>query len=306
MSRDFAIAAHGAPPPDSSDDVSLADFVAIVRRGWRLIAIVTVAVTAVTAVAAFLITPVYRAEVLLVPVQEEGSSALESLAGSFGGFAELAGVELGTGGSTKDEAIALLESKILARRFIEEENLMPVLFADRWDAQKGAWAVGPEDVPTFSDAFEIWDEDIRAVEASTTSDLVTLIIDWKDRELAARWATEIVRRVNEFMRARAISDARSSIEFLKSEAGKTNVIEVQLAINRLIESQYKTMTLAKEREEYYFKVLDPAFAPDADDFVWPKRLLMIVAAIIGGALLGLMVVIFRNALEPASRDPRRG
>jgi uncharacterized protein involved in exopolysaccharide biosynthesis len=304
MSSDYSLLANGAMPP-GSDDVSLADFFGIVRGGWRLIAIVTVVVTLVTAAAAFLITPIYRAEVLLVPVPEEGSSALESLAGSFGGFAELAGVDLGTGGSTKDEAIALLESRILARRFIDEENLMPVLFADRWDAQKGAWAVGADDVPTFSDAFELWDEDIRSVEASTTSDLVTLTIDWQDRELAAHWATEIVRRVNEFMRARAIDDARSSIEFLKSEAAKTNVIEIQLAINRLIESEYKTMTLAKEREEYYFKVIDPAFAPDADDFVWPKRLLMIVGAIIGGALLGLMLVIFRNALEPESRDTRR-
>jgi uncharacterized protein involved in exopolysaccharide biosynthesis len=305
MNHVRSMAANGDLPPGSSDEVSLADFVEIVRRGWRLIAIVTVVVTVVTTAAAFLITPIYRAEVLLVPVQEEGSSALESLAGSFGGIAELAGVDLGTGGSTKDEAIALLESHILARRFIEDENLMPVLFASRWDAEKGAWAVDGEDVPTFGEAFKVWDEDIRAVEASTTSDLVTLTIDWKDRELAARWATEIVRRVNEFMRGRAIADSGSSIEFLKSEAAKSNVIEVQLAINRLIESEYKTMTLAKVREEYYFKVLDPAYVPDVDDFIWPKRLLMIVAAIIGGAMLGLMVVIFRNALEPASRDTRR-
>jgi uncharacterized protein involved in exopolysaccharide biosynthesis len=293
-------------PAGAGDDVSLADFVAIVRGGWRTIAIVAVACTVVTAAAAFLITPIYRAEVLLVPVQEEGSSALESLAGSFGGFAELAGVDLGTGGTARDEAIALLESHILARRFIEEENLMPVLFADRWDAKQGRWAVDADDVPTFGDAFKIWDEDIRTVEASTTSDLVTLTIDWKDRELAARWATEIVRRVNEFMRGRAIADARSSIDFLRSEAAKTNVLEIQLAINRLIESEYKTMTLAKVREEYYFRVLDPAFAPDADEYVWPKRLLMIIAAVIGGAMLGLMVVIFRNALQPGHRDTRRG
>jgi hypothetical protein len=32
---------------------------------------------------------------------------------------------------------------------------------------------------------------------------------------------------------------------------------------------------------------------------------MIAAAVIGGAMLGLMIVIFRNALEPESRDPRR-
>ena len=66
MSQRLAMTANGLPP-DAGDDVSLADFVAIVRGGWRVIALVSLAVTLVTAAAAFLITPLYRAEVLLTP-----------------------------------------------------------------------------------------------------------------------------------------------------------------------------------------------------------------------------------------------
>ena len=44
---------------------------------------------------------------------------------------------------------------------------------------------------------------------------------------------ELVRRVNELMRERAIADARNSIKFLESELTRTNVIEVKLAIDRL-------------------------------------------------------------------------
>ncbi len=291
----------------SDDDVSLADFVAIVRQRWRLIAIIALVCTVVTTAAAFLMTPVYEAAVLLAPVKEEGTSALDKLAGSFGGFAELAGVDLSGSSSSMDEAVALLSSKLLTTQFIKDENLMPVLFAEQWDATLGEWnETDPDRIPTLEDAYKLWDEDIRTVETSTTSELVTLRIEWKDRELAARWATEMVRRANELMRARAIADAGSSIEYLKSELEKTNVIEVRQAIYSLAESHFKTMTLAKAREEYYFRVIDPAVAPDRDDFVSPQRALMIAGAVVGGAMLGLMVVIFLNALGPAHRETPRG
>lgn len=295
------------PQPGSDDDLSLGDFVGLIRRRWKLIAVITLVCTVLTAAAAFLMTPIYEAQVVLAPVKEEGTSALDKIAGSFGGFAELAGVDLGGGSSSKDEAVALLQSKLLTRQFIEDEKLLPVLFANQWDAESGAWKeTDPDRIPSLEDAFKLWDEEIRTVETSTTSELITLTIEWKDRELAARWATELVRRANELMRARAIADASSSINYLKSELEKTNVLEVRQAIYSLAESHFKTMALAKAREEYYFRVVDPAFAPDRDDYISPKRVLMIAAAVIGGALLGLMVVIFLNALGPAQRETPRG
>jgi uncharacterized protein involved in exopolysaccharide biosynthesis len=284
------------------DDVSLADFFGVLHRGWRLIAVVTFLCTAAMTLAAFLITPVYRAEVLLAPVTDEQSGALDKLSGTFGDIAELAGVSLGSSGSSKDEAIALLQSRMLTEQIIREEHLLPVLFAESWDPKSADWLVeDTKDVPTMGDAFKLWDEKIRRVDTSTTSVLVTLTIEWKDRELAARWASELVRRVNELMRTRAIVEAKQSIEYVNSELTKTNVVAVQLAINRIIESQIKTMTLAKVREEYFFKVIDPAVVPDADDYVEPKRLLMIIVGLVGGAMLGLMAVIMKNALRPERR-----
>lgn len=295
------------PQPGSDDDLSLGDFVGLVRERWRLIAVITLVCTVLTTAAAFLMTPVYEAEVVLAPVKEEGTSALDKLAGGFGGFAELAGVDLGGGSSSKDEAVALLQSKLLTMQFIKDENLLPVLFASRWDAQAGAWKeTDPDRIPTLGEAFKLWDEEIRTVETSTTSELITLTIEWKDREQAARWASELVQRANELMRARAIADAGSSIAYLKSELEKTSVLEVRQAIYSLAESHFKTMALAKAREEYYFRVVDPAVTPDRRDYVSPKRALMISAAVIGGAMLGLMVVVFLNALGPARRESPRG
>jgi uncharacterized protein involved in exopolysaccharide biosynthesis len=280
----------------------LAEFIGMLHQGWRLIAVVTILCTAAMTLAAFLMTPVYRAEVLLAPVTDEQSGALDKLSGTFGDIAELAGVSLGSSGSSKDEAIALLQSRMLTEQIIREENLLPLLFAESWDPKRADWLVEDiEDIPTLGDAFKLWDEKIRRVDSSTSSVLVTLTIEWKDRELAAKWASELVRRVNELMRTRAIVEAKQSIEYVNAELAKTDVVAVQLAIHRIVESQIKTMTLAKVREEYFFKVIDPAVVPDADDFVEPKRLLMIIVGLVGGAMLGLMAVIMKNALRPERR-----
>jgi len=302
MQPDESRAVPGAASQEYEDDISLAEFFHMLYRGWRLIAVVTLLCAAAATLTAFLMTPVYRAEVLLAPVSEEGSSALDKLSGTFGDIAELAGVSLGGTGSTKDEAIALLQSRTLTQQFIQDENLMPVLFAQDWNHERATWRIDDaERIPTLGDAFRLWDEKVRGVETSTTSVLVTLTIDWKDRELAARWATGLVRRVNELMRSRAITEALNSIEYLNAELAKTNVVAVQSAIHRLIEGQIKTMTLAKVREEYFFRVVDPAVVSDADDFIKPKRLLMIIVGLVGGALLGIMAVIVKNALRPVRR-----
>src|ERR1700741_1694757 len=111
----------------SDDELALADFLGVLQRGWKLIAIMAVVCTSAAALAAFLMTPVYRAEVLLAPAFEDESGALEKLSGAFGGLAELAGVSLNGSGSNKEEAIALLQSRILTEQFIADQKLMPVL-----------------------------------------------------------------------------------------------------------------------------------------------------------------------------------
>lgn len=289
-------------PYEYDDDVSLPDFVGILYRGWRLIAVITFLSVAAMALAAYLMTPIYQARVLLAPAVDEQSGSLSKLAGSFGDIANVAGLNLGGGSGNSDEAIALLKSRMLAEQFIRDENLLPVLFAKKWDTNRGDWVVeDSEDIPTMGDAFRLWDEDIRKVESTTTSVLVTLTINWKDRELAAKWAAELVRRVNELMRSRAIAEAQKIIGYLDAELAKTSVVEVRQAIYRMTESQINTVTLAKARDEYFFKVIDPSVVPDADDFVEPRRLLMIIIGLFGGAMLGLMAVIFINAMRPVER-----
>lgn len=270
---------------------------AVLAAAWRgkwIIVACAVLLAVLAGVAAFLMTPRYRAEIVVIPVKaDDARSALSSMVGQFGGLASLAGVSLG-GGSNKDEYLQYLRSNTFTARFIEDERLLPVLFADQWDAQALRWDVDdPADVPTLADGVRRFNRDVRAVQEERRTGIVTLTVVWADRELAARWANLLVERANRDLRDRAIKEAQASIDYLDLELAKTSVIELRQAIYRLVESQIKTVMFASARPEYAFKVIDPAVAPDADDVVRPKKLAMIlIGAVLGGGA-GFLLVLWR-------------
>ncbi|NJD31288.1 MAG: hypothetical protein FIB04_05315 [Gammaproteobacteria bacterium] len=287
---------------DSTDTITLeAVFAAAWRMRWMVIGCLVLA-TGLAATAAFIMTPKYRADVVMIPVKADDTrSALSSVVGQLGGLASLAGVALG-GGGNKDEYIAYLRSHDFTARFIEDEKLLPVLFYRKWDAKNGRWNVeNPEDVPTIADGVELFDKGIRSVQEDRRTGLVTMSILWRDRELAARWANLMVERVNRDLRARAIAESEASIEYLNSEVAKTGVVELRQSLYRLVENQVKTIMFAKVRSQYAFKVIDPAYVPDADKYVRPKRLAMILIGALAGLVGGLVLVALRLRLKKPGR-----
>lgn len=278
----------GPPPPML---ISLDELLAVAWQKRLLVLASVVLFTALAATAAYMMTPKYRAQVVMVPVKGDSvSGALSGALGQLGGLASLAGVSL-PGGGNKDENLSFLTSRDFLARFIQEENLLPVLFDKRWDDARGKWDVDdPADIPTISDGVRFLDQHVRSVQEERRTGIITLSILWKDPELAARWANLMVERANRDLRERAIRDADASKEYLNRELGKTDVVELRQSIYRLIESQIKTIMLASVRQEYAFKVIDPAVAPDPTDRVRPKRLAMIVLGALAGGAFALLVI----------------
>jgi len=265
------------------------DELLVVMWQKRLLVVVCVALfAALAAAAAFIMTPRYKAQVVLLPVKgDDMRGALAGALGQLGSLASLAGVSL-PGGGNKEENIAYLTSRSLLRQFIEEENLLPVLFEKKWDAAKGGWDVDdPDDVPTLTDGVRYMDRKVRAVQEERRTGVITLSVVWKDRELASHWANLLVERANRDLRERAVREAQASKGYLEAELARTDVVELRQSLYRLIESQVKTIMLASVRPDYAFKVIDPATVPDLKDRVRPKRVAMIVL----GALLGGIVAV---------------
>ncbi len=193
---------------------------------------------------------------------------------------------LGIGGphdSEMEEALAVLKSRQFTESFIANEKLMPKLFADRWDAVADTWKSTAK-VPTPSKAYNAFDK-IRAIVQDKKTGLITLEIEWTDRNDAAAWVNELVRELNQEMRARAIEQADASMRFLQKELRTTATVEERDALNHLVESQVKQRMLANVTQDYSFRIVDKAIASDKDDQVKPQKRFLVML----GALLGLMV-----------------
>jgi uncharacterized protein involved in exopolysaccharide biosynthesis len=258
----------------------------------KLIGIITAASTILALLTAFLLPSIYRAEALLAPVSHDKSEGLSAMANQFGDLAALAGVNLGTNKDKTAESIAALKSRSLSVAFMEKENLKPILFPRRWNAESKKWK-DQDEIPSDWEAFEIFDREIRSVNVDRKSGLVTLVVEWKDPALAAKWATSLVKHVNNRLRTEAIEDAERSIAYLEKQLGSTSSVEIQQAIYRLIETQTKKKMIASTREEYAFTVIDPAVSPE--ERAKPKRLLIILAGLILGIAAGFTVAWFRRA-----------
>jgi uncharacterized protein involved in exopolysaccharide biosynthesis len=275
----------------------------LLRGRWWIAGCVLLSTAAFTA-AAFLITPVYRATVVLASASAERSTESSSLAsalGQLGNLASLAGISIGSNDAATEEALAVFRSRQLTEDFINEKNLMPKLFASEWDATSGRWKVDEKDQPTPAKAFKYFDRRVRTIARDKKTGLVTLQVDWRDRHEAVEWANDLVQRVNTEMRKRAIAKADASLGYLEKELAKTPEVGMREAIYRLIESQIRQRMLADVTEEYAFRVVDKAMPPDADDPIRPKKFLLLVAGPFLGLLAGVALTIVLTAAPPSHR-----
>jgi uncharacterized protein involved in exopolysaccharide biosynthesis len=268
--------------------IRLSDIWFALLRQKLLVLAVTSVFLAFSILAAFLMTPIYRAEVLMAYVDNNEGSGLASLASQYANVAALAGVSLGRGGSQKEEAIATLLSRSFTLKFIESKNIKPYLFPKIGNSVESS----DSDLPTSGEAYRKFDTEIRSVAEDRKSGLITLSIDFSDRYIAADWANSIVALVNSTLRQRAIDDSNRSIEFLMLELEKTGPEELRQSIYELIKGHIGSIMLANVHEQYAFKIIDPAVVPDEDAFEKPKRLLIIASGGIAGFLVSLSLVFF--------------
>lgn len=265
-------------------EINLADIWHTLREGRRRIVLITLATALLATVVAFVITPIYQAQVLLSPVTDDQGNAGSSVTSQLGGLAALAGINVnGTASSSKDEAIAVLQSRVLTDLYVKENNLLPILFASDWDQDKNAWKDSdPEDIPTLWDAFKLIEKKVRKVDVDKKTGLVTLSVEWKDPELAARWAAGLVARTNAYLRQQAVQHVENNLAYLQEQAKAATSVELQQAIYRLMEAEVKKGMLANANAEFAFKVIDPPVVPE--EKVRPKRLVIIFL----GGILGLI------------------
>ena len=252
----------------------------------------TLGLAVAAGIAAYAAPKAYKAVVVLSPATNASANQLSGLASQFGGLASLAGISVGGGDSQKAESIAILQSESLTEKYIERNDLTPLLFKNDWDAQKMQWKnSAPDKVPTLWRANAYFKKNIRGVSTDPKTGLIILSITYDDANVAAKWANDLVKMTNDYLRDKAVNESERNIAYLNEEAAKTSVLEARQAIYKILETEINKVMLARGNNEYAFKILDPAFPPERP--YSPNTLLWIVGGFFGGTLLFVLTILAR-------------
>ena len=286
------------PAGRDTDEITLGEILEVLRAGRWLIAAVTVGAAALALTAALLLPKQYRASILVAPVVEgRSSSGLANLASSLPGVSNIAsmfGLSSHNGDAAKDEAT--LESQVLTRKFIKQNDLLPILYARLWNSQTGHWRTSdPKRLPTLWKANQLFKNKIRTVALDGKTGLIRLTIIWRSPRFAAAWANGLVAMANDYLRGRAIREANREITYLAGEAQKTSIVTVRQGIYDLMQQEIGNEMVAQGKHEYALQVIDPAFAPQAP--ASPRPVLWALSGLIGGLLMSCGWVVFRASLR---------
>lgn len=302
---------QGYNQSNANDEIDLRELFSVIWQGKWLILIVT-AVFAVGAVFFAIKQPnIYKSEALLAPASEEQGGGLSALASQFGGLASLAGVNLGSkGGADKTElAIEVLKSRQFTSDFIQRHNILADLMAaDKWDRDTAKLTYDPElydeqtntwvrevkapfkPEPSMQEAYKEFSKIIMVNKAKDTG-MVTLSVEHLSPTVAQQWVTWLIQDINKVMKERDVAEAHRSSDFLNKQIALTNVADIKTVLYKLIEEQAKTIMFAEVRDEYVFKTIDPALAPE--EKAKPKRALICILGVFLGGVLSVMFVLIR-------------
>ncbi|MEM7420612.1 MAG: Wzz/FepE/Etk N-terminal domain-containing protein [Pseudomonadota bacterium] len=300
---------------ETDDDINIVELLTAVWKGKLSVAIACFIAGIVGIAYSLSIPNEYRSEVLLAPAEEANGGGLSALAGQFGGLASLAGVDLAGGKSDKTTmALELLKSKSFIGEFVDKRNLKPLIMAsngwsrngnevkfddDIYDATSNSWVREVSSPlkaePSLLEVHKKFVEDHLSVSKDKETGFVKIAVIHHSPFVARDITTNLIIDINDRMRALDIAEAEKSIGYLTDALEKTAVADMQKIFYQLIEKQQQTKMLANVREEYVFKVIDPAVVPEKKS--GPKRALICLLLVTSAFLISCLVLIVRDQVK---------
>jgi uncharacterized protein involved in exopolysaccharide biosynthesis len=233
--------------PGCGDEINLFEYWHVIMKYKKMIAGIVIAASIAAVIISLLLPKTYKAEAVIIPISSNGGGGLSALTGDLGGLAKLAGIKL-PGGSVgdSDKILAILKSRTIAENLINRENLMPILFEDKWDAKKGTWkSNNPEKKPTMEAA-------VRALKGSIgityekKEKTISITGESKTPELTARLVNAYIDELQIFINANALTTAKRNRLFIEEQLAhnKQELLEAGKEVNAFYKSKKVSSTEA--------------------------------------------------------------
>jgi uncharacterized protein involved in exopolysaccharide biosynthesis len=297
----------GGPIPAEGQGavVDLGEYFSILRNAWWKIVLLSLAVGLVTLIVTFQLSNIYQATAVITPPIEEKrqNPAMGALA-SFG-------VDIG-GPSKVEDLESLFRSNDLTVRVFQKFNRWPLILGDRFDPVTGkvrsSWMdrlLGGRKGPMPPGD---WDA-IRAVKdrmrVSVNKKAGTLSISFESP--SAEGSAGILKHYLEEGKSRlqeeALERAEKNKKFIQEQIGRTVDALTRDRLFTLYGQEVEREMLARNREQFGFRVIDSARIPDRKSR--PQRAkLAVFAMLVSLPVWGLVLAVLSARKKTFERTDR--
>ena len=259
---------------------------------------------------AYSLNDIYSSKALLAPSKQ--ASSVDNSLRSYGGLASLAGINLPSSSSDDIEALEILSSF----KFFED-NVLPKIYlpnlmaVDSWDLRTNTikydnslydsnnetWvrnvSFPRQSKPSAQESFKEFMEDRFSISKDIETGFITLSIHHESPHIAQKWLIDITKAINLTLRKEEKDRVSISINFLNEKIASTNNPSIVDSFSTLLQKEMEKLMLIESNEDFVFKIIDPPYASETKSR--PSRLLICLAGLIFGILLGILYSLFRNS-----------
>lgn len=283
---------HGQVAPD---EIDIDRYFSILRKRALLISVLAITGLILAYAGSLLLEDRFLAKAVISPVKE-GGGAPAGLSVLVQQLESVPGMSLSSP-SSAPEILALLNSNMLRKKVIEQYDLLPVIFSERWDSEKKNWAE-LEAKPTLHDALRAL-ERLMSVRHSPKDNTITISLESANPVDAAQMLDKLLSVLNTHLsnEARRIADANR--RYLEGQLKYTSDPLIRQNIYTLIAQQLESAMMAGVMENFAFKIIDPPEAPDRKSS--PRRGLITLAGFAGAFSAGVLLAFVLEYLKARRR-----
>lgn len=270
------------PLPSNTEgrEIDLVHYLLIIRKRAILISVFALVGLLGALGASMLMEDRFQAKAVISPVKEGGAPA--GLSMLVQQLDVVPGMSLSSP-SSASEILALLNSNMLRKKTIETHGLLPVIFRDRWDAEKKAWSNGRE--PTVNDALRAIEKAL-SVRHSPKDNTITMTFESKNPVDAANILDRFISVLNTHLSGESRRVADSNRRYLENQLRYTSDPLIRQNIYALIAQQIESSMMAGVMENFAFKIIDPPQAPDRK--ISPRRNIITIGGFLGALCAGIL------------------
>lgn len=286
---------ENAPRQYEEDAIDLGKYLAILRREWWKIGLVSLVVGALTLVVMLRQPNIYQSTAIITPEKEDRRQSP-----SFDAFASFG---FGFGGASRVEDLeTLFKSNDLAVRVFRKHDLWPILLGDRYDPATGAIKAssrtgifgGEKKKPK---PLGDWDA-IRAakgrlkVVSNRKANTVTVSFASTSAEGSAAIVNHFLDEGKSRLQEEALDRATKNKKFIEEQIGKTVDALNRDRLYALLGQEVEREMMARNREQFGFRVIDSPRAPDQK--TGPRRIRSTMMASLLAFFAGCGYFVFRR------------